>query len=46
MNKIFFEHLDIPELDYYLGVGSSNHGYQVGEMIKRIERVLLEEKPI
>ena len=45
MNKIFFEQLNIPELDYYLGVGSGTHGYQTGEMIKRIEKILLEEKP-
>jgi len=45
MNKIFFEQLNIPEPDYYLGVGSGTHGYQTGEMIKRIEKILLEEKP-
>lgn len=45
MNKIFFEQLGIKEPDYYLGVGSGSHGYQIGEMLKRIEGVLLEEKP-
>ncbi len=45
MNRIFFEQLNIPEPDYYLGVGSGSHGYQTGEMIKRIEEVLIKEKP-
>jgi len=45
MNRIFFEQLDIPEPDYYLGVGSGSHGYQTGEMLKKIEEVLIEVKP-
>ena len=45
LSRVFFESLGIPEPDYYLGVGSGSHGYQVGEMVKRVERVLLEESP-
>ena len=45
MNKVFFEELNIPEPDYHLDVGSGSHGYQTGEMIKRIEEVLLKEEP-
>ncbi len=45
MSKVFFEHLDIPEPHYYLGVGSGTQGYQVGEMTRRVEEVLLKENP-
>ncbi|MCD6098977.1 MAG: UDP-N-acetylglucosamine 2-epimerase [Candidatus Marinimicrobia bacterium] len=45
MNKIFFDELGIPEPDYHLGAGSGSHGYQTGEMLKRIEEVLMKEKP-
>ena len=45
MSDIFFRELDIPDPDYNLGVGSSPHGEQTGEMLKGIEKVLLKEQP-
>ncbi|WP_229387277.1 UDP-N-acetylglucosamine 2-epimerase (non-hydrolyzing) [Methanosarcina sp. DH2] len=45
MNQVFFEELGIPEPNYYLEVGSGSHGFQTGEMLKRIEEILISEKP-
>ncbi len=45
MSDIFFEELGIPPADFYLGVGSKQHGEQTGEMLAGVERILLGEKP-
>ncbi|WP_027409262.1 non-hydrolyzing UDP-N-acetylglucosamine 2-epimerase [Anoxybacteroides tepidamans] len=45
MSDIFFEELNIPKPDYYLGVGSGNHGKQTGEMLIKIEEIVLKEQP-
>ena len=43
MSDIFFEQLEKPK--YNLGIGSGTHGKQTGEMLIKIEDVLLKEKP-
>ncbi len=45
MSQVFFDELGLKAPDYHLGVGSGTHAHQTGEMLKRIEEVLLKEKP-
>jgi len=45
MSDIFFKELNLPQPDYYLGVGSGKHGEQTGKMLIEIEKVLLKENP-
>jgi len=45
MSQIFFRELDLPQPDINLEVGSGSHARQTGQMMMKIEDVLLEEKP-
>lgn len=37
--------MNIPKPDYHLGIGSGNHGKQTGEMLAKIEEIILTETP-
>ncbi len=45
MSRVFFEELDLPRPDMDLGVGSGSHAFQTGEVMKRIEPVLVGQEP-
>ncbi len=45
MSDIFFKEMDIPAPDYNLGVHGLTHGRMTGQMLMKIEEVLLIEKP-
>ncbi|MFZ6033682.1 MAG: non-hydrolyzing UDP-N-acetylglucosamine 2-epimerase [Melioribacter sp.] len=45
MSKIFFEDLELPKPDFYLGVGGGSHAEQTAKIMIEFEKVLLNEKP-
>ena len=45
MSDVFFEEMQIPKPDYFLGIGGKTHGAMTGQMIEKIESLLVEEKP-
>ena len=45
MSGTFFDDLDIPTPDFNLGVRGGTHGEQTGEMLTKIERMLIEVRP-
>lgn len=45
MSKVFFEDLELPKPDVYLGIGSGSHAEQTARVMVEFEKVLLREKP-
>ena len=45
MSDIFFEELKMHKPIVNLAIGSGPHGRQTGEMLKRLEQILLKEQP-
>lgn len=45
MSDIFFQEMQIPKPDYFLGIGGKSHGAMTGQMIEKIEEVAFKEKP-
>jgi UDP-GlcNAc3NAcA epimerase len=45
MSQVFFEELNIPKEDYNLQVGSGSHAFQTGEIMIKLEAILMDEKP-
>jgi UDP-N-acetylglucosamine 2-epimerase (non-hydrolysing) len=45
MSKVFFEDLELPKPDFYLGVGSGSHAEQTANVMIKFEEILLNEKP-
>jgi UDP-N-acetylglucosamine 2-epimerase (non-hydrolysing) len=43
MSKVFFEDLNLPKPDIFLGVGSAPHGEQTGTIMIEFERALVRE---
>ncbi|HLB69893.1 MAG TPA: UDP-N-acetylglucosamine 2-epimerase (non-hydrolyzing) [Candidatus Methanoperedens sp.] len=45
MDRVFFEHLKLPEAKYNLEAGSGSHSEQTGKIMVGIEKVLMKERP-
>jgi len=45
MSKIFFNQLNLPEVDFHLGIGSAGQASQTGKMMIELEAVFESEKP-
>ena len=45
MSQVFFDELDLPLPHVNLAVGSGLHGWQIAQILMRLEQVLLTEKP-
>lgn len=45
MSMVFFDDLQLPEPDFYLGVGGGSHAEQTARIMIEFEKVLEKEKP-
>ena len=45
MSEIFFREMEIPAPDVNLNIGSGGHGTMTGEMLIRLETILLDRTP-
>jgi UDP-N-acetylglucosamine 2-epimerase (non-hydrolysing) len=45
MSKVFFDDLEMPQPDHYLGVGSGSHAQQTASIMIALEKAMLEYKP-
>lgn len=45
MSDVFFEEMEIPKPDYHFSINGLGHGAMTGQMLEKIEKVILDEKP-
>ncbi len=45
MSDIFFNQLELPKPDYYLGIGGGTHTYQKANVMLKFEEIINKEKP-
>src|SRR5712692_5473203 len=43
LSEIFFKEFDLPKPDFELAVGSGAPGIQIGEMLKRLQRIFRKD---
>lgn len=45
MSKVFFEELEMPHPDFYLGISGGSHAEQTARIMIEFEKILLQESP-
>jgi len=45
MSQIFFDELELPQPNFYLGIGSGTHAEQTAKIMIEFEKILLQENP-
>ncbi|WP_395803321.1 non-hydrolyzing UDP-N-acetylglucosamine 2-epimerase [Daejeonella sp.] len=45
MSDVFFEEMDIPLPNYFLGINGKSHAAMTGQMMEKIEEILIVENP-
>ena len=45
MSDIFFEEMDIPRPDYNLNIHGLSHGAMTGQMLEKLDEIIMAEKP-
>jgi len=45
MSEVFFEQLELPAPDIYLGAGSGTHAVQTARVMQALEPIMMERKP-
>lgn len=45
MSDVFFKELGMAPPDYFLGVGGKSHGAMTGQMLEKIEEILIDQSP-
>ncbi len=45
MSKVFFDELEMPKPDFYLGIGGGSHAEQTAKIMVEFEKILLDQKP-
>lgn len=45
MSKVFFDELELPKPDFYLGVSGGSHAVQTAKVMLKFEEILISEKP-
>lgn len=44
MSAVFFDEMHIPKPDYFLNIKDLSHGAMTGQMLEKVEAILLNEK--